>query len=87
MISPNLERGAEVNNPRCLFRSTSLGQIAIITGGHDVNGNELYRADYAAKKLRKYGKESNKWIMLGSLGVYGGTIELNTWVPQDGPPE
>lgn len=80
-----------------------------------VLNNELYAADYTEKEVRKYDKENNSWITLGGLperaismngwglafracgqrlitiggprGVGGGIVEINSWVPGDGPPE
>ncbi|XP_058096559.1 F-box/kelch-repeat protein SKIP11 [Magnolia sinica] len=81
-----------------------------------VVNNELYAADYAEKELRKYDKDKKLWITLGRLperavsmngwGLAfracgerliviggprgsggGGLIELNSWVPNDRPPE
>eukprot|EP00268_Persea_americana_P032500 TRINITY_DN3199_c0_g1_i1.p1 TRINITY_DN3199_c0_g1~~TRINITY_DN3199_c0_g1_i1.p1 ORF type:complete len:445 (+),score=78.19 TRINITY_DN3199_c0_g1_i1:513-1847(+) len=80
-----------------------------------VVNNELFAADYADKELRKYDKEKNLWVTLGSLperagstngwglafracgdrliviggprALGGGHIELNSWVPNDGPPQ
>lgn len=80
-----------------------------------VVNNDLYAADYAVKEVRKYDKENNSWVTLGSLpersvsmngwglafracgeqliviggprAMGGGMIELNSWIPRDGPPE
>lgn len=80
-----------------------------------VVNNELYAADHAAKEVRKYDKVRNSWSTVGSLperamssngwGIAfrgcgerivviggprasaGGTIELNSWVPSEGPPQ
>lgn len=80
-----------------------------------VVNNELYAADYAEKELRKYDKKNNSWFTLGRLperavstngwglafracgerliviggprAVGGGFIELNSWVPNNGPPQ
>uniref|UniRef100_A0A1D1YS73 F-box/kelch-repeat protein SKIP11 n=1 Tax=Anthurium amnicola TaxID=1678845 RepID=A0A1D1YS73_9ARAE len=194
--------GVEMNSPRCLFGSASLGEIAIVAGGCNAQGviydsaelynsetqewitlpsmqnprkmcsgvfmdkkfyviggvntdgpltcgeefdlktgnwrvitnmfpaqngatgapplvavvnNELYAADYAEKVVRKYDKKNNQWTTLGSLPersvsmngwglafracgerliviggprvMNGGTIDLNSWVPGEGPPE
>ncbi|XP_048136789.1 F-box/kelch-repeat protein At1g74510-like [Rhodamnia argentea] len=80
-----------------------------------VVNNELYAADLAAKEVRKYDKVRNSWSTLGSLPEHamsmngwgiafqgcgerivviggprslgGGTVELNFWVPNEGPPQ
>ncbi|XP_059641148.1 F-box/kelch-repeat protein At1g74510-like [Cornus florida] len=77
--------------------------------------NELYAAYYAEKEVRKYDKERNLWITVGRLperavsmngwglafracgdrliviggprALGGGIIELNSWVPDEGPPQ
>uniref|UniRef100_A0A1D1YAG1 F-box/kelch-repeat protein SKIP11 n=1 Tax=Anthurium amnicola TaxID=1678845 RepID=A0A1D1YAG1_9ARAE len=202
ILTNSWTHGVEMNNPRCLFGSASLGEIAIIAGGCNTLGtiydsaelynsenqtwislpsmhkprkmcsgvfmnkkfyviggtstngqltcgeeydletrtwrvipnmfplqngatgapplvavvnDELYAADYAQKEVWKYDKEDNKWITLGSLPersvsvngwglafracgerliviggprmMNGGTIELNSWIPREGPPE
>ncbi|MQM18295.1 hypothetical protein Taro_051283 [Colocasia esculenta] len=202
IVTNTWTHGVGMNNPRCLFGSASLGEIAIVAGGCNVQGkiydsaemynsetqtwttlpsmhqprrmcsgvfmdkkfyviggtgtngpltcgeeydlqtrywrvipdmfptqngvigapplvavvnNELYAADYASNEVRKYDKLNNKWTTLGSLPersvsvngwglafracgeqliviggprvTNGGIIELNSWVPQEGPPE
>lgn len=80
-----------------------------------VVNNKLYAADYASKEVREYNKENNSWINLGKLperhvsvngwgvafracgeelmviggprGLAGGMIELNSWIPNERPPE
>ncbi|GMN45662.1 hypothetical protein TIFTF001_014848 [Ficus carica] len=80
-----------------------------------VVNNTLYAADYAEKEVRKYEKERNEWITIGRLperavsmngwglafracgdrliviggprALGGGMIELNSWVPSEGPPQ
>ncbi|KAM1789143.1 hypothetical protein ACFX11_039333 [Malus domestica] len=80
-----------------------------------VVNNILYTADYAEQEVRRYDKEGNVWITVGSLperaasmngwgiafracgdrliviggprALGGGTIELNSWVPDGGPPQ
>ncbi|KAB1208030.1 F-box/kelch-repeat protein SKIP11 [Morella rubra] len=80
-----------------------------------VVNNELYAADYADMEVRKYEKERNEWVTVGSLPeravsmngwglafracgdkliVIGGPrtlgegfIEINSWVPSEGPPQ
>eukprot|EP00262_Sarcandra_glabra_P020861 TRINITY_DN849_c0_g1_i1.p1 TRINITY_DN849_c0_g1~~TRINITY_DN849_c0_g1_i1.p1 ORF type:complete len:427 (+),score=29.17 TRINITY_DN849_c0_g1_i1:152-1432(+) len=202
ILTNSWSSGMVMNTPRCLFGSASLGEIAIVAGGCDMQGNilssaelydsekgtwvllpnmnkprkmcsgvfmdknfyviggmfdkeflhcgevynmetgtwtviddmfprrgvaaeappllavvnnELYAADYAEKIVRKYDKSNNGWVTLGSLperavsmngwglafracgerlivvggprGVGGGIIELNSWVPKEGPPD
>ncbi|XP_068305917.1 F-box/kelch-repeat protein At1g74510-like isoform X1 [Pyrus communis] len=80
-----------------------------------VVNNILYAADYAEQEVRRYDKERNMWITVGSLperaasmngwgiafracgdrliviggprALGGGPIELNSWVPDGGPPQ
>ncbi|KAE8673233.1 F-box/kelch-repeat protein [Hibiscus syriacus] len=80
-----------------------------------VVNNELYAADHADMEVRKYDKEANSWLTIGRLPeravsmngwglafracgdrliVIGGPralgegfIELNSWVPSEGPPQ
>lgn len=80
-----------------------------------VVNNELYAADYADMEVRKYDKNRRIWITMGRLperaasmngwglafracghrliciggprSVGEGFIEVNSWVPSDGPPE
>ncbi|XP_039023677.1 F-box/kelch-repeat protein At1g26930-like isoform X2 [Hibiscus syriacus] len=80
-----------------------------------VVNNELYAADHADMEVKKYDKEANSWLTIGRLPeravsmngwglafracgdrliVIGGPralgegfIELNSWVPSEGPPE
>lgn len=209
ILSNTWSSGVEMNSPRCLFGSASLGEIAIVAGGCNAHGlihksaelynsetrtweilpsmnvprkmcsgvfmdgkfyviagvssngnnrqltcgeefnletrswrvidnmfpaalnrtigapplvavvnNELYSADHAEKKLKKYDKKNNSWIILGGLpersaSVNGwgiafracgerlivisnagpraqagsGNIDINSWIPGDGPPE
>uniref|UniRef100_A0A5B6ZNE0 F-box/kelch-repeat protein SKIP11-like n=1 Tax=Davidia involucrata TaxID=16924 RepID=A0A5B6ZNE0_DAVIN len=77
--------------------------------------DELYAAYYAEKEVKKYDKERNLWITVGRLpeqavsmngwglafracgdrliviggprALGGGIIELNCWVPDEGPPQ
>lgn len=79
-----------------------------------VVNNVLYAADYAQKEVRKYDKDMNLWVTIGRLpeqaistngwglafracgdrliviggprALGGGMIELNSWVPDEGPP-
>ncbi|KAJ4961883.1 hypothetical protein NE237_021793 [Protea cynaroides] len=80
-----------------------------------VVNNELYAADYAENEVRKYEKGSNSWVTIGRLperavsvngwglafracgsqliviggprALAGGIIELNSWSPNEGPPQ
>ncbi|KAK8493717.1 hypothetical protein V6N13_099705 [Hibiscus sabdariffa] len=80
-----------------------------------VVNNELYAADHADMEVKKYDKEANSWLTIGRLPeravsmngwglafracgdrliVIGGPtalgegfIELNSWVPSEGPPQ
>lgn len=80
-----------------------------------VVNNELYAAEYAEKEVQKYDKERNLWVIVGRLPehaetmqgwglafracgncliviggprtVSGGIIEVNSWVPGEGPPK
>ncbi|GLT98402.1 hypothetical protein SLE2022_159080 [Rubroshorea leprosula] len=80
-----------------------------------VVNNELYAADYAGMEVKKYDKENRSWFTVGSLPeraasmngwglafracgdrliviggprtTGGGFIELNSWVPREGPPQ
>ncbi|XP_042514980.1 F-box/kelch-repeat protein SKIP11-like [Macadamia integrifolia] len=80
-----------------------------------VVNNELYAADYAENEVRKYVKDGNSWITIGRLperavsmngwglafracgsqliviggprALGGGIIELNSWSPNEGPPQ
>ncbi|MCL7049830.1 hypothetical protein MKW94_011449 [Papaver nudicaule] len=201
ILTNSWSSGMEMNAPRCLFGSASLGEIAILAGGCDSRGkvlnsaelynsetgtweilpsmnkprkmcsgvfmdgkfyviggrnqdlltcgeeydletrtwreipnmfpsqngpaeapplvavvnNELYAADYLENELRKYDKERVCWVTVGRLperavsvngwglafracgkqliviggprNVAGGIIELNSWIPNDGPPQ
>lgn len=80
-----------------------------------VVNNELYAADYAGMEVKKYDKERRAWFSVGRLperaasmngwglafracgdrliviggprAMGGGFIELNSWVPSEGPPQ
>ncbi|KAL8525463.1 hypothetical protein ACS0TY_014903 [Phlomoides rotata] len=49
-----------MNHPRCLFASASLGTIAIIAGGSDINGNVL-------KSAELYDSLTERWEMLPNM--------------------
>ncbi|XP_016513438.1 F-box/kelch-repeat protein SKIP11 [Nicotiana tabacum] len=52
--------GMQMNAPRCLFGSASLGEIAILTGGCDSQGNILSSAEL-------YNSETGRWKTLPSM--------------------
>ncbi|KAK8659263.1 hypothetical protein V6N13_029470 [Hibiscus sabdariffa] len=52
--------GTSMNAPRCLFGSASLGEIAILAGGCDSQGNILSSAEM-------YNSETHKWETLPSM--------------------
>ncbi|XWS69733.1 hypothetical protein CRYUN_Cryun04dG0204500 [Craigia yunnanensis] len=52
--------GTSMNAPRCLFGSASLGEIAILAGGCDSQGNILSSAEM-------YNSETQKWETLPSM--------------------
>ncbi|KAL3654219.1 F-box/kelch-repeat protein skip11 [Castilleja foliolosa] len=52
--------GMTMNGPRCLFGSASLGEIAIVAGGCDSNGNVLSSAEL-------YNSELGTWTVLPSM--------------------
>lgn len=52
--------GMRMNAPRCLFGSASLGEIAILAGGCDLNGSILSSAEL-------YNSESGTWTTLPSM--------------------
>ncbi|XP_047960398.1 F-box/kelch-repeat protein SKIP11 isoform X1 [Salvia hispanica] len=52
--------GMSMNEPRCLFGSASLGEIAILAGGCDSKGNILSSAEL-------YNSETRTWMTLPSM--------------------
>ncbi|CAA6665151.1 unnamed protein product [Spirodela intermedia] len=54
--------GAEMNTPRCLFGSASLGEIAIVAGGCSAQG-----AVYSSAEL--YNSETQRWTSLPSMNT------------------
>lgn len=50
----------EMNRPRCLFGSSSLGSIAIVAGGSDKSGNVLNSAEL-------YDSSTGRWEMLPTM--------------------
>nr|XP_009772682.1 PREDICTED: F-box/kelch-repeat protein SKIP11-like [Nicotiana sylvestris] len=164
LLTNTWSSGMQMNVPRCLFGSASKGEIGILAGGCDSQGNilssaelynseagtwktlpsmnkprkmcsgmspvqanaatsdapplvavvdnELYAADYADMEVRKYDKQNKAWVTIGRLperaasmygwglafracgnrlivigGPKGGAeyIEVNSWVPSEGP--
>ncbi|KAF7114124.1 hypothetical protein RHSIM_RhsimUnG0099300 [Rhododendron simsii] len=76
--------GSEMNEPRCLFASASLGEIAIVAGGCDPQGNilstaELYNSDTGmwvtlpnmikARKMCSGAFIDEKFYVIGGIGV------------------
>ncbi|KAI4336017.1 hypothetical protein L6164_014596 [Bauhinia variegata] len=73
--------GMQMNTPRCLFGSASLGAIAIVAGGCDPSGNilssaELYNSDTAIwmtlPSMHKPRKMCSGVFMNGKFYVIGG---------------
>ncbi|KAG6574096.1 F-box/kelch-repeat protein SKIP11, partial [Cucurbita argyrosperma subsp. argyrosperma] len=52
--------GVSMNDPRCLFGSASRGEIAILAGGCDSNGNILSSAEL-------YNSETKTWVTLPNM--------------------
>ncbi|KAL2462938.1 F-box/kelch-repeat protein [Forsythia ovata] len=52
--------GMKTNTPRCLFGSASLGEIAIVAGGCDSQGNIQSSAEL-------YNSETGTWVILPSM--------------------
>ncbi|CAN1349075.1 F-box/kelch-repeat protein SKIP11 [Linum perenne] len=52
--------GMTMNSPRCLFGSASLGEIAILAGGCDSQGNVL-------SSVEMYNSETHTWLTLPSM--------------------
>lgn len=60
MLTNSWSPGKEMNSPRCLFGSASLGEKAIIAGGTDARGNILSSAEL-------YNSELQTWETLLSM--------------------
>ncbi|XVF42865.1 hypothetical protein PTKIN_Ptkin01aG0400200 [Pterospermum kingtungense] len=60
LINHNWSRCPLMNLPRCLFGSSSLGEIAIVAGGSDKNGNVL-------KSAELYNSERGSWETLPDM--------------------
>lgn len=52
--------GMKMNTPRCLFGSSSLGEIAILAGGCDPRGNVLNSAEL-------YNSETGMWVAIPNM--------------------
>ncbi|KAM1516589.1 hypothetical protein ACFXTH_015525 [Malus domestica] len=105
---PNMFPGRNAGAPEAPAAAAAPPLLAVVN-------NILYAADYAEQEVRRYDKERNMWITVGSLperaasmngwgiafracgdrliviggprALGGGTIELNSWVPDGGPPQ
>lgn len=60
ILTNSWSSGMSMNAPRCLFGSASLGEIAILAGGCDSQGNILSSAEL-------YNSETGAWEMLPSM--------------------
>ncbi|KAK9278999.1 hypothetical protein L1049_028581 [Liquidambar formosana] len=60
ILTNSWSSGMEMNTPRCLFGSASLGEIAIFAGGCDPQGNILSSAEL-------YNSETGTWVTLPSM--------------------
>ncbi|KAF9595277.1 hypothetical protein IFM89_038412 [Coptis chinensis] len=60
ILTNSWSSGMEMNAPRCLFGSASLGEIAILAGGCDSQGRVLSSAEL-------YNSETGTWVTLPSM--------------------
>ncbi|KAL9226233.1 hypothetical protein vseg_002068 [Gypsophila vaccaria] len=60
ILNNSWSSGMSMNSPRCLFGSASLGEIAILAGGCDSQGNVLSSAEL-------YNSEQQTWVTLPSM--------------------
>jgi hypothetical protein len=60
LLSNSWSIGTRMNTPRCLFGSASLGEIAILAGGYDIQGEILNSAEI-------YNSESGNWEVLPNM--------------------
>ncbi|CAL1390157.1 unnamed protein product [Linum trigynum] len=60
ILTNSWSSGMTMNSPRCLFGSASLGEIAILAGGCDSQGNILGSAEM-------YNSETQTWLTLPSM--------------------
>ncbi|XP_074316379.1 F-box/kelch-repeat protein At1g74510-like [Silene latifolia] len=81
LLTNSWSHGPEMNTPRCLFGSSTLGEIAICAGGCDVWGNvfssaELYNSESGTWKvlpnMNKARKKCSAVFMDGKFYVLGG---------------
>lgn len=62
LVTQDWSRCPLMNLPRCLFGSGSLGEIAILAGGSDKNGNVL-------KCAEMYNSETGSWDVLPDMNM------------------
>lgn len=62
LLTRDWSRCPLMNLPRCLFGSSSLGEVAIVAGGSDKNGRVL-------KSAELYNSELNVWQALSDMNV------------------
>ncbi|KAK6924999.1 Kelch repeat type 1 [Dillenia turbinata] len=60
ILTNSWSSGMQMNAPRCLFGSASLGEIAILAGGCDSEGNILSSAEL-------YNSETGTWVTLPGM--------------------
>lgn len=60
ILTNSWSSGMSMNSPRCLFGSASLGELAILAGGCDSQGNILSSAEL-------YDSENQTWVTLPSM--------------------
>lgn len=60
ILTNSWSSGVSMNDPRCLFGSASKGEIAILAGGCDSNGNILNSAEL-------YNSETKTWVSLPNM--------------------
>ncbi|CAN0923695.1 F-box/kelch-repeat protein SKIP11 [Linum grandiflorum] len=60
ILTNSWSTGMTMNSPRCLFGSASLGEVAILAGGCDSQGNSLSSAEM-------YNSETHDWVTLPSM--------------------